>query len=315
MKLPEPEIDYLAKDYNSFRSLILDRISSLMPGWRERNPADLQIALVELLAYAGDHLSYFQDAVATEAYLGTARQRVSVRRHARLVDYDMHDGSSARAWVCVDVTQGGDADGKKLPSGTVLLTRGPGANTVVRHADLEAALIEGPLVFETLHELTLQGANNEIPFYAWSDSECCLPRGSTRATLLDKGGVSLNVGDVLVFEELVSPTTGTEADADPSHRHAVRLTKADAAQDPLDRQTLIEIEWHGEDALPFPLCLTARVETAVDPVAISVARGNVVLADYGRTTGNDSLVPPAVPENGDYRPRLQLADVTFRVPY
>ena len=99
----EPEIDYLAKDYASFRRLMLDRMSVLMPQWRERNAADLGVALVETLAYVGDHLSYQQDAMATEAYLGTARRRVSVRRHARLVDYSMHDGCNARAWVQVQV--------------------------------------------------------------------------------------------------------------------------------------------------------------------------------------------------------------------
>ena len=62
---------------------------------------DIGITLVELLAYVGDHLSYYQDAVATEAYLGTARQRISVRRHARLVDYAMHEGCNARAWVTI----------------------------------------------------------------------------------------------------------------------------------------------------------------------------------------------------------------------
>ena len=70
-----------------------------MPDWRERNQADLGVTLVELLAYVGDQLSYFQDSVATEAYLGTARRRTSVRRHARLVDYFMHDGANARAWL------------------------------------------------------------------------------------------------------------------------------------------------------------------------------------------------------------------------
>src|SRR3712207_7620689 len=48
--------------------------------------------LVELLAYTGDYLSYYQDAVATEAYLETARRRISVRRHVRLIDYPMHEG-------------------------------------------------------------------------------------------------------------------------------------------------------------------------------------------------------------------------------
>ncbi len=99
----EPEINYLAKDYASFRRLMLDRLSAIAPGWRERNPADLGVALVELLAYVGDQLSYYQDAVATEAYLGTARRRVSVRRHARLVDYRLHEGTNARAWVAFTV--------------------------------------------------------------------------------------------------------------------------------------------------------------------------------------------------------------------
>src|SRR6185436_12156194 len=76
----EPRIDYLAKDYASFRRLMLDWMSLLAPSWNERNPADVGVALVEMLAYVADHLSYQQDAVATEAYLRTARLRTSVRR-------------------------------------------------------------------------------------------------------------------------------------------------------------------------------------------------------------------------------------------
>src|SRR5262249_56085651 len=87
---PPLQLDYLAKDYASFRRLMLDRMAALAPSWRERHAADLGITLVEVLAYATDYLSYRQDAVATEAYLGTARRRTSIRRHARLVDYRMH---------------------------------------------------------------------------------------------------------------------------------------------------------------------------------------------------------------------------------
>ena len=97
----EPVIDYTAKDYESFRRAMLDRLSVVLPEWKERHTADIGIALVEMLAYVGDYLSYYQDAVATEAYLDTARQRISVRRHARLVDYSMHDGCNARAWVAL----------------------------------------------------------------------------------------------------------------------------------------------------------------------------------------------------------------------
>jgi hypothetical protein len=53
----QPEISYLAKDYASFRQLMLDRLSVLMPQWQERNPADVGVTLVELLAYVGDLVS------------------------------------------------------------------------------------------------------------------------------------------------------------------------------------------------------------------------------------------------------------------
>ncbi|MGW1605166.1 putative baseplate assembly protein, partial [Streptomyces eurythermus] len=96
-----PVIDYTARDYDSLRKLLLDRLALTTPDWAERNPADLGITLVELLAYTGDQISYQQDAVATEAYLDTARRRVSVRRHVRLIDYAMHDGCNARTYVTV----------------------------------------------------------------------------------------------------------------------------------------------------------------------------------------------------------------------
>ena len=108
----------MAKDYASFRRLMLDRLAVIMPEWKERNPADMSVMLVELLAYVGDHVSYFQDAVATEAYLGTARKRVSVKRHARLMNYLMHEGCNSRAWIFIGLSEGNSP--KFVPEKTVL---------------------------------------------------------------------------------------------------------------------------------------------------------------------------------------------------
>lgn len=319
-KLTEPGLDYLTKDYAGFRRLMLDRLSIIMPDWKERNPADLQIALVELLAYAGDHLSYYQDAAATEAYLGTARRRISLRRHARLLDYFVHDGCNARTWVCFEVQKGGGADKQVLKAGTMLLTKGPDDDRVtVRSTDLEEVLdLQRPVVFETMHDIKLYSSHNSISFYTWDDFECCLPRGSTRATLLDDNDLELKKGDVLIFEEVVSPTTGKKADADPAHCHAVRLKQALKKKDILNNKKVMEIEWYEEDALPFPLCLSALVPGSggsSEVKEISVARGNVVLADHGKTVTNQVLVPAAAPAEGDYRPRLQHTDITFAVSY
>ncbi len=311
--LPQPDINYLAKDYASFRQLILDRLATLLPDWRERNPADLGMTLVELLAYVGDYLSYQQDAVATEAYLGTARRRVSVRRHARLVGYSMHDGCNARAWVRVQVRPEKDGLQLKRNTGahvTQLLTRIPALPTVIA-ADSPAyaeASITRPQVFELLHDITLFAAHNEIPFYTWGARECCLPKGATRATL--RGSYpELKAGDVLILAEVRSPQSGKPEDADPTRRHAVRLTRVDLSGDDLmGGQPVTEIYWHPADALPFPLCVSDRNGNDV-----SAAWGNIVLADHGLTIPAEPLEPATV--SSRYRPRLSRGPLTQAVPY
>ena len=177
----EPRIDYLTKDYASFRKLMLDRLAVVIPDWQERSPADLGIAVVEVLAYAADYLSYYQDAVATESYLGTARRRVSIRRHARLLDYAMHDGCNARTWVQFKVS----AAGVPIAKSTPLFTRVSGqAARIVRGSSAhDQVLAQRPVAFETMHEATFYPEHHQIEFYTWGDEDCCLPKGATRATL------------------------------------------------------------------------------------------------------------------------------------
>jgi hypothetical protein len=370
----EPEIDYLAKDYGTFRQLILDRLSLIMPDWKERHVPDLGIALVEVLAYAGDYLSYYQDAVATEAYLDTARRRPSVRRHARLVDYVLSEGCNARALVCLETERNLTLKAGEFYFVTGLNDALPiGDRATLRAYELGRLAPDTYEVFEPARrdaDVRLYKANNRLRFYTWGDRECCLEKGSTRATLrgeLAKASqeppptppappadqppsyalaqtdavpddeetlkVRLRAGDILVFEEVIGPRTGNAADADPLHRHAVRVTQVTQSKDELLDEVVIEIEWGEEDALPFDLCLSAigpapNCEYLDD---ISVARGNVVLVDHGRTLPPESLgtVPlkqseitcdceghpsEIVNTPGRYRPRLQNAPLTFRQP-
>jgi hypothetical protein len=351
----EPEFDYLAKDYNSFRQLMLDRMAVLMPQWKERHPADLEIALVELLAYVGDYLSYQQDAIATEAYLGTARRRVSVRRHARLVDYFMHDGSNARAWVQVQVSADlvkQAAGSAPLPQGTQLFTQLAGQMPRISSpspSTYAEMLSTQPEVFETVYDVdALYQAHNEMHFYPWGGQDCCLPKGATSATLQEHFP-NLQVGDVLVFEEVRGPQTGAGEDADVTHRCAVRLVDVRLIQDPLGGQfqdqpndnpvDVTQIEWHADDALPFPLCISSTItleDGSQQPIEdVSVARGNIVLADAGLRIQSESLgavpepilfavpvvggnrcqvsAPVAIPPR--YRPHLQGRPLTHAAPY
>jgi hypothetical protein len=295
-----PDINYLAKDFASFRQLIYDRLSVTLPGWSERHAPDLGVTLVEILAYAADHLSYYQDAVATEAYLETARLRTSVRRHLRLIDYNLHDGVNARAlvtvWVSADVTiqdpgtfhfvtgfDGIEASGGGIADEAQLAAQADGAFEVFEPI---VACPPGPVVFRAAH--------SNIRFYTWGDEECCLAKGATRAALLDEGApgedgvqrsLKLKPGDILIFEEVLGPESGSPSDADLSRRHAVRLTNCVKSKDKLLGKLVLEVEWSQEDALPFSLCLSARrgppdCDWLRD---ISVARGNVILVTHGKT--------------------------------
>ncbi len=355
---PEPEvtppIDYLARDYASFRRLMLDRLAVTMPQWQEANPADMGIAVVEVLAYAADHLSYYQDAAATEAYLGTARRRPSVHRHARLLDYPMHEGCNARAWVCFKVDAGGD--GLTLPGNTWhrdeplvadptrLLTRMPEAILIgTAEYDILRSLHQAE-VFELMHDITLREAHNEIRFYTWGDQECCLPKGATQATIrgclsLAGGDPSdcrsladtwtwvghlthLQPGDVLVFEEVKGADTGIAPDADPAHRHAVRLTSVVLTEDLLggrfldpptdDPVPVTRIEWAAEDALPFPFCISTVLDGDLIE-DLTIARGNVALADHGRTLPEEAL--PDATGDRFYRPPLRETGITHCEAY
>jgi hypothetical protein len=295
----EPEINYLAKDYTGFRQLLLDRLALLMPGWKERHVPDLGITLVELLAYQGDMLSYYQDSVATEATLDTARMRVSVRRHARLVDYILHEGCNARAWLCFEVDSDIPLDPTKVAflSGLADQQR----PTILNWDDLagvSSASYETfePLVADLTKPIQLRAAHNSIHFHTFGQKLCCLERGCTSASLRDTGLI-LAPGDVLMFEEVRDPRTGLPADAYPSHRHVVRLTSVTRNLDPIMRSAddkptpYVDITWSQEDALPFTLCLSAIGTLPNCPFIddITIVRGNVLLVDHGRSVGPEDL--------------------------
>lgn len=315
--LDEPLIDYLAKDYASFRQLMLDLLPSTNPDWVERNPSDLGIALIELLAYVGDRLSYYQDAVATEAYLDTLRVRISARRHTKLVDYRMHDGRNA--WAPVELRVDAPAT---LPRGTALFTRltrplpgqlaPPGtvipAGVITVQALEQDPALQGVVAFETAFSATLTPQNNEIRIHTWGEEECCLTAGTTEAYLYAVPSANTAVrpalapGDQLVFEEVLGPRTGLPADADPALRQLVVLESVDdGVTDPLYARTLVagvpvarkstqqplpllHVRWRRADALVQPLCLSATLPSGSMLRNVSVARGNIVLADHGLTT-------------------------------
>jgi hypothetical protein len=301
------ESQLLAKDFSSFRRLMFERLSATLPLWTERHPADVGVTLVELLAFEADNLSYYQDAVATEAYLHTARSIVSARRHARLLDYHTRYGHNTRVWVQLAV----DDDAVAVPSGLRLFTaRGGNAPARFPLEDFDASSIDlsTVTVFETLHGAHLWQRHNSMPLYAWGGEADRLELGATSAAL-DGHFPALTTGDVVIFESLHPRSSGGLATGDVAKRHAVRLTSPpELSHDPLYDRPITLLRWAQEDRLPFKL----SIGSAPGGEPLSVLLGNIVLADHGCTV---SLPAYEVSTSGRFSLRLPAQHVVCAAPY
>src|SRR5689334_1694219 len=209
----EPAIDYLAKDYDSFRHTMIAAMMQRVPEWQTSSEADLDQVLLDLFSAAADELSDYQDRVMNEAYLASARKRVSLARHARLMDYHIHQGNQASTWLALQIAPGQSGD---LPGGLQAWT---GADP-----DWESAA-----VFLTRDTVHVDALLNGMGLYSWSGAIPSLAAGASTADLKVTGGTKLNADAVvamvqsgqvgqLLIQEWKNPATGGVADVDPTKR-------------------------------------------------------------------------------------------------
>jgi hypothetical protein len=238
-------IDYLAKDYASFRQGLLDFVAARLPEWTERSEADVGIVLLELLAATGDSLSYLQDRVAGEAFLGTAAQRRSVQGHLALLGYWMDNGASAATWLQFQV-----ARRWLLPAGLTVTTPPQPA--------------PGP-VFETIEERVLEPEQNEMPLFTWGNRACQVARTATSLALVGTFD-TLQAGDRVVIADTGSAACDVVRLVAPPQT----VPPDPVAADPDGPITIIQ--WSAATPLHYDY-----------PVQSTVVRGNLVAATHGET--------------------------------
>jgi hypothetical protein len=270
-------VDYLARDFDSLRGALLAYAAERYPRWREPIEADEGTMVAELLAALGDELAYVQDRYAHETQFDTTTQRRSVRRHARLVDFTLHDGLTARTDLAVDVAAivGGTAlvAGKRVwapavsESGAIPFELGEGLRDRIAGSG-------GPRTF-WVHEHW-----NAIPSYNPDPSVPCLPCGGTSMHVL---GLFPDPADVpagsiaakfWIGRKIILQSDPSDP-ALPSRRHRVTLTAVTSLTDALTTGgpiAITRLEWGADEALPFEL-----------PIEELVVRANVVPAVAGMT--------------------------------
>jgi Baseplate J-like protein len=263
-----PAIDYLAKDFLSFRQALLDFSALRYPGWAERSEADFGMMFLEAVAALADDLSYTQDRIAAEAFLATATQRRSIVRHARLVNYEPRPATAARVLLQVDVKTGRDLLGLLVSAQT------PAGGSI----DFEVGMGLG----DTIKYHAEPVWNRGIQPYYWDDSQRCLKAGATDMWV-EGHGFNFYAGQELLIE---SPG---DTSADPEIRQVVRLADrvAEEGHDDLYHQPVTHIFWLPMDALGHDRDLTKQA----DGTSNTILAGNLAPATQGKTTRETFFIP------------------------
>jgi hypothetical protein len=286
-----PVIDYLARDYDSFRHQLMTWMTKRIPGWNATSEADLDQVLIELLSVAADELSDYQDRVMGEAYIATSRKRVSLARHARLLDYHIHQGNQADTWLAVQIADNADNEEFVLPAGSNFWT-----------GESEEQPDDRALAFMTNQDYSLHYLLNEIHLYPWDGAVTGLKAGSTEADLLitepdgEQSPSDLNkvIEDIqagavkyLLIQEWLNPADGEEAGRDSSKRQLLKLLTgpgaAEIITDPLNPDIIVlRVRWEEKDRLLHDYCFS--VEYPDGPKDnISLFHGNLVHVYCGTT--------------------------------
>ncbi|MEA2325487.1 MAG: hypothetical protein QOE68_446, partial [Thermoanaerobaculia bacterium] len=161
-------IDYRIRDYGSFRRAMIERIPSkkALAGWTARDETDYGIALLDMWAYLGDILTFYQERIANEAFLRTAVHRESVRRLAALLDYHPAPGAAAVAYVAFALEK---AKTLQIPV-ALRLQSVPGQG-------------EKPQKFETVESIAADAALNLLRIHGVPVVFAPFPKGATSIPL------------------------------------------------------------------------------------------------------------------------------------
>ncbi|PZV11716.1 MAG: hypothetical protein DCF22_13835 [Leptolyngbya sp.] len=277
-----PPIDYLAKDFLSFRKALSDFSALRYPGWVERSEADFGVMFMEALCALVDDLSYTQDRIAAEATLETATQRRSLVRHARIVDYEPRPATAALTLLQFDVSAGVTV----LPVGLVVSAQAPDGEII--EFETGTGLVDPNTGLPRQETFPVNSRWNRSPGimpYWWDDSQRCLRSGSTDMWI-EGHGFNFQGGEALLIE------TAGATSADPKIREVVHLlddpTKAAIQEtDSLfgsPAQSVTHIFWKSQDALKFDHDLTR-----------TILAGNLIPATQGRRYTETFTIPPDSP--------------------
>ena len=175
--------------YSSFRLSMLQSIAGTqsLSALKTRSDDDYAITLLDMWATVADVLTFYQERIANESYLRTARQRDSILQMARMLDYHLRPGIAATTFLAFTIDQNSSL---KIPVG-LRVQSVPGEN-------------EQPQIFETLESILADSRFNSSRILPVPAAFNPLAKGSTSGILAPgaeglRGAAAISPGDQLVL--------------------------------------------------------------------------------------------------------------------
>ncbi|MGE3782638.1 MAG: hypothetical protein AB7H71_07845, partial [Alphaproteobacteria bacterium] len=144
-------ISYRIGTFATFRRALLESIAPepRLAALTSRADDEYAVTLIELFSAVGDVLAFYNERIANELFLGTARERDSVLRLVRLIGYRLRPGLAATAMLSFTLDAGAET---RIRKGFKVMSV-PGQD-------------EHPQIFETLEPIVAHGDLNEPPAFA-----------------------------------------------------------------------------------------------------------------------------------------------------
>jgi hypothetical protein len=162
-------IAYRVGTFVSFRRTMLEAIAGTpeLAALTTRLSDDYAITIMELWAVVADVLTFYQERIANEGYLRTARLRDSVLRMVRLLDYQLAPGAAASSLLAFTVDRGKTV-----------------AIPVALRVQSVPAQNQKPQKYETVESITATPFWNKLRIMPAPVATNPLARGNTQALLL-----------------------------------------------------------------------------------------------------------------------------------
>jgi hypothetical protein len=270
-----PAVDLLTKDFDGFVRLLGDWVAVRNPDMADLSDGSFERVLLDLLAWTGDMTSYYQDRVANEAFVDTARQRYSLRQHAVLLGTQLQDGRAPTTVLAFEVEQSGF-----VPAGLQVRMR--------------TAADEVPVTFTVAARtrVSAESSSGALRIAAFPGATDAVVSVGATSVLLWGHDVGLQAGDRLAlvqgsFFQVVTLTGPPEQLAEPGWVADPSLP-FDPVADPPAKVT--RIQW----AEPLSQALTPWAPQPTPPLML---HGNLADAVYG-TPRRAVVEPVGTPPRG-----------------